>query len=105
MFYLKCEFEYLKFQFFFVRLGTDPMKLFPYEALLDQCQKFGVYTLFVGIMFWMVIFANPDTVPDSKVSFRDREQGSVFLVSDTFKKEYNKKVEQLVDDLVKYDYI
>lgn len=81
------------------------MKLFPYEALVDQFQRFGAYAVFVGIILLPVIFADRNTIPNPNVSFCELDQSQIFLISESFKKQFNKIVVDLVDDMVLYGYM
>lgn len=86
------------------RLGSDPEKIFPYEALMDQFKKFGAYAAFVALLLFPVIFSDPETLPFVN-GFSIADASKWFIIPNEFKKKYNKLVVGLFDDLVKYGYI
>lgn len=86
-------------------MGSDPEKVFPYEALMDQFKKFGAYAAFVGLLLLPMIFSDPETLPFAN-GFSVDDEAKLYLFADEFKhKYYNKLVVGLFDDLVKYGYI
>lgn len=84
-------------------MGSDPQKLFPYEALLDQFQRFGAYGVFVGILLMPVIYADRDSSPGANEAITDKSQ--IFLIPEKFKKTYNQLVVDLLDDMIRFGYI
>lgn len=89
-------------------MGSDPQKLFPYEALLDQLRNFGLYTIFVGAMLVPMLCAEVASMPNfddiaEKVSKGEDNvvDDDFFQVSDESKFAYNKKVTDIFDDMVR----
>lgn len=74
------------------RLGSDPQKLFPYEAFLDQFRKFGVYAAFVGAVLLPILCADVDSMPDiDKISETGGSNNDgIYNMSD--EQAYNKRV-------------
>lgn len=85
------------------RLGSDPQKLFPFEALLEQFRQFGVYTIFVGAILIPMLCADVDSMPDFEALPEkfddDMDDDNVFRISD--KPAYNKKVTDIFIDLAR----
>lgn len=82
-------------------MGSDPSKLFPFEALKKQFKTRGVYAAVVGSLSIAVQTANESTVPDVT------EKGlvvsdNIFLPKDD---SYDRRILELVTDLVEYGYI
>ncbi|XP_031627282.1 uncharacterized protein LOC116343401 [Contarinia nasturtii] len=82
------------------RLGSDPQKLFPYEALLDQLQKFGVYSVFVGSLLFNQFCADEESI--KKVEDSDC---FVFHFSKDSKAAYNKRAMDMFVGLDRLGYI
>lgn len=96
--------------FLFLRLGSDPQKLFPYEALLDQLQKFAVYGAFVGVFLLPILCAETDSMPnvDNTAEYKNKDSGfsdDVFRISNESKRAYNRKVTDMFDDMARLGYI
>lgn len=91
------------------RLGSNPEKLFPYEALLDQLQKFGNYATFVGTLLLPMTLGDIGTFPDLNDLAENRNSDSnhddIFLISDDSKQEYNQRVTEMFDDMARFGYI
>lgn len=84
------------------RLGSDPQMLFPYEALLEQFRKFGVYTIFVAAILLPMLCAEVDSMPDfdnMPENVEDDFNDGIFRISD--KSAYNKKVADIFADLAR----
>lgn len=91
-------------------MGSDPEKLFPYEALLKQLRKFGVYSVFVGALLFPMLCAEVDSLPDFDEAAEDftKDDGNdnvLFLISKDAKTAYNKKVTDMFIDLARHGYI
>ncbi|XP_055304442.1 uncharacterized oxidoreductase dhs-27-like [Sitodiplosis mosellana] len=86
------------------RLGSDPQKMFPYEALLEQMQKFGIYTIFVGAFLFPMLYADPATIPNfddvaEKAGSDESFFENIFQIPDELKMAYNNKITDLFIDL------
>lgn len=95
---------------FIFRLGSDPKKLFPYEALLEQFQQFGIYSIFVGAFLIPVQCADLDSIPDfddvaAKAGIDDSFFDDTYRISDDSKKAYNKKITDIFIDFARLGYI
>lgn len=91
-------------------MGSDPNKLFPYEALLDQVQQFGIYAVFVGAFLIPVLYADLESIPDlddvaAKAGTDDSFFDDTYRIPDGSKKAYNKKVTDIFTDFARLDYI
>lgn len=83
-------------------MGSDPQKLFPFEALLEQFQKFGIYTIFVGAILIPMLCAEVDSMPDFDAmpeKVEDDIGDDIFRISN--KPAYNKKVTDIFVDLAR----
>lgn len=97
--------------FYLFRLGSDPQKLFPYEALLEQCRKFGAYAAFVSTMLMPMLWSDRDSIPDidsvvENIGSEDALKNDVFSIGSVeTKRFYNKKVTDMIDDMIRLGYI
>lgn len=85
-------------------MGSDPQKLFPYKALLDQFQRFGVYAAFVGLVLLPVNYADRDSMPGVN-GFSTDDHAKIFLIPEKSKKAYNRLVVDMLDDMIRFGYI
>lgn len=90
--------------FFLFSLGSDPQELFPYETFLDQIQKFGIYSIFVGALLLPILNADPATIPNfddvaEKLNGEESFFKNIFRIPDESKQAYNKKITDLFEDL------
>lgn len=92
-------------------MGSDPTKVFSFEALLEQFQKFAVYGAFVGVLLLPMISADLDSMPDfdeiAAVPNNENEFDitKVFRITDESKKAYNKRVTDIFIDMARLGYI
>lgn len=91
-------------------MGSDCSKLFPYDALLEQFRKFGVYSAYVGALLIPMICADVDTMPDmndadTNTSIDDLLDENVMRIPDGSKQAYNKHITDMFDDLVRLGYL
>lgn len=92
------------FKCFSLRLGSDPQKLFPYKALLAQFQQFGSYAIMVGSILLPILCADVDSLPEFS-DVLDKEKSNTplsekfFRIPEKSKKEYDRRVVDLFDDL------
>lgn len=91
------------------RLGSDPQKLFPYDALLEQLQKFGVYAAFIGAFLFPILHAEKGSMPttDNTEGYgkADGFGNVVFRISSESKQAYNKIVTEMFIDMARLGYI
>lgn len=85
-------------------MGSDPQKLFPYEELLNQMQKFGIYTIFVGAFLFPMLYSDPATIPSfdevaEKAGKDDAFFENIFQIPDEIKQEYSEKITDLFIDM------
>lgn len=71
---------------------------------MDQLKKFGAYAVCVGCNLLPLIFGDRETLPVVN-GFTIEDQSKLSVVPDKSKKEYNKLVVSLFDDMAKYGYI
>lgn len=91
-------------------MGSDPEKVFPFSALLDQFRKFAVYGVFVGVLLLPMVCADVDSMPDfdeiaAQSGDQERFNVDVFRVSDESKKAYNNRVTDIFIDMARLGYI
>lgn len=90
-------------------MGSDPAKVFPFEALLEQFRKFAVYGAFVGVILLPMNSSELDSLPDfDEISAvqnneNDYDMTNVFRITD--KKAYNKRVTDIFIDMARLGYI
>lgn len=87
-------------------MGSDPKKLFPYKALLEQIQQFGSYALIVGSILVPILCVEVDSLPGYAVVAELEEKNipmndEMFRIPDKSKKEYDRRVTDLFDDLAR----
>lgn len=80
-------------------MGSEPQKLFPFEVLLDQFKKFGIYAAFAGAVLLPIFVSDLETMPDFD------ENPSEFTISDELKPEFHKRIVDMIDDMARFDYI
>lgn len=95
---------------FFCRLGSDPEKVFSFETMLEQFQKYASYVIFVGIFLIPMLSTNIETMPDfdsiSENAVTDHNiAANLFPISSEAKPAYNKKIVGFINDLVRLGYI
>lgn len=95
---------------FFFRLGSNPNEIFPFEALLEQCRKFGAYTAFVAAFLMPMLFTDLDSMPViDQVAENGEMDGlgeNVFKIrSDEKQNAYNKRITEMFDDMERFGYI
>lgn len=91
------------------RLGSDPNKLFPYEALQDQLKKFGKYGAITGSILLLIFYSDPKLVPDitelggetngCEISF-----DSLFQIPEHLQDEYHNRLIDLFEDSERFGY-
>lgn len=87
-------------------MGSDPQKIFPFDALLDQFGKFAANTVFVGAFLMPLLFADVETMPDPNDVAEKEHNGEENngLCRFTDKTAFNKRVVDVFDDLIRNGY-
>lgn len=90
------------------RLGSDPDKLFSYDAFAGELKRFGKYPFLIGPMQTQMIVANPKDIPDldefSEGIVNDNKVDFVLDYDEITQLEYNRKINNLFKDLIALDY-
>lgn len=91
-------------------MDSDPNKLFPYEALLDQLKRFGKYGILTGIILIAIFTADPDSIPDlSEFSERVNEyEGAIdnlLKVPEDKLDDFQTRVCDLIEDSARFGYL
>lgn len=91
-------------------MGSDPQKLFPYEALLDQLKKFGIYAIFVAALLIPMLVADVETMPDfnelaEKPDTDETRKGYIFPIWGASKLTFNKQTVDMVHDMDRFGYL
>lgn len=94
----------------FLRLGSDPNKLFPYEALLDQLKQFGKYGVLTGIILIAIFTADPNTIPDlsefsERVNEYDGAIDNLLKVPEDKQDDYKTRICELIGDAARFGYL
>lgn len=95
------------FQYYY-RLGSDARNLFPYQALLSQFREFGAYAVLVGVLLVPFVFAERGSVVNANKISKDvggLRNMKLFHVPEETKKTYNKRITDMLDDMVRFGYI
>lgn len=92
------------------RLGSDPNKLFPFEALLEQLKQFGKYGVITGSILLSIFLAEPDTIPDlgdlsEKLNEYDGAVNDLLKIPENAKAEYNCRMRDMMEDAARFEYI
>lgn len=91
------------------RLGSDPEKLFPYEALLDQLRKFSKFGLAIGSMMSKAMITDETEATNldeaSEKFATDVEWNTNEIIPRRWAKKYNERMKDLVYDMVRLNYI
>lgn len=86
--------------------------MFPYEALLEQCQKFGAYAIIVGTILVPMLWSDIDSMPNMdevavvESQNRKKMEENLFKIQSNEKQNaYNKSVTDMIDDIARFGYI
>lgn len=94
---------------FFIRLGSDPERLFPYKSMIDHFHKFGKLALAAGAMFIRDMISTEDTAFDvnevSEQWIKLKKWNENDVISDSLRCLYIEKIKDLIYDLVHLNYI
>lgn len=94
---------------FFIRLGSNPDKLFPFNLMQEHLHKVGSFGLLMAMNVLPIITADSGNVVDIDElmdKFKDGEEfdGNVF-VSQESQKRLTKRLRDVVIDMVRLNYI
>lgn len=91
------------------RLGSDPTKLFPYDAMLEHLHKFGKFGMVMATMLLPIITSEEGKTPDldelANGMSEKRDIDVNIFMTDNSKDEFNKRVRDVVIDMVRLDYL
>lgn len=87
------------------RLGSDPEKVFPYEVLLGQLQKFGKYACVMGTVILKIISADPMQDFDEFVEYVDHSNETEDRIYEASQNTYKKQLNDLFADAARLGYI
>lgn len=91
------------------RLGSDPSKLFPYDVMLEHLHKFGKFGMVMATMLLPLITLEEGITPDldevANGFAENRELDLNIFITDNSKDEFNKRVRDVVIDMVRLDYL
>lgn len=98
------------FRFSICSLGSDPQKLFPYEALLDQFHKFGRFGLIMASLLLPMITSDEDATPNldelaenMKKNVVINDNGNLFS-TDKNEDAFNERLRDIIVDMVQLNY-
>lgn len=90
-------------------MGSDPEKLFPYDLMQEHLRKFARYGLILSTVLLPVITCENDYVPDFESIGENVEKGTLedpsSIVTENSLKKMNKRFRDIVDDMVRLNYI
>lgn len=88
-------------------MGSSPQKLFPYEALLDQFRKFGIYAGLVGSVLLPIVCCDVNSIPGFEATLGDDKPitDDMFRIPNESKATYNKRVVDMFTDMVRFGCI
>lgn len=90
------------------RLGSDPEKLFPFDLMLKHLQKCAKYGFIMSTVLLPVLTSESDYGLDFDEIAESVESGkpiSNILITDSTFKELNQRLRDIVDDMVRLNYI
>lgn len=96
------------FRFLICSLGSDPQKLFPYEAMLDQFHKFGRFGLVMASFLLPMITCEEDATPDldelaEHVKNNVKIDENIFITHKNIDA-FNKRLRDVIVDMVHLNY-
>lgn len=111
--------NFFLFVFHFLRLGSDPEKLFPFGAMLEQLRKFGKFGLLNATFILPVISKEVDMhlrenykAPPSKLKDEievklesDSEEEIDLEIARNLSDSYKKRFRDIVSDMYRLGYI
>lgn len=85
-------------------MGSDPLKLFPYDVMLEHFQKFGKFGLVMATMLLPRLTCEERSSPDLDEIFEKGEMnGSIFITNDSTDT-FNKQFRDLIVDMIRLNY-
>lgn len=91
------------------RLGSDPSKLFPYDVMLEHLHQFGKFGLIMATLLLPIITSEEGTAPDldqlANSLSEKRDTGVNLFGTNNSKDEFNKRMRDVVIDMVRLDYL
>lgn len=94
------------------RLGSDPDELFPFTMMLDHLHKFGRLGLSLASITVPILITDADNMSnlnwdELSDDFMQSQKLStnIFIQSDTSIEKYNKRMRDIVIDMIRFEYI
>lgn len=88
----------------FCRLGSDPKKLFPYDAFEKQLKTFGKYGAIVGSLLIPLISSDISSIPDLD-EITDRSEVRGFQMTGESQLRFDTQIVNMIDDMAQLGYI
>lgn len=89
-------------------MGSDPEKLFPYDVMLDQFRKFGKFGMVMATMLLPMLTSEEGQTPDldelAEQLQDERKMDVNVFISDNSRVEFNKRLHDVVEDMVRLNY-
>lgn len=82
------------------RLGSDPDKVFPFEALLDQLKRFGKYGTVTGSILMIIFFGDTKKESEKIGDIKD-----AFQIPEELKETYMNTLRDMIEDAGRFGYI
>lgn len=91
------------------KLGSEPQKLFPYDAFEKQLKKFGKFVFAMGPLLTQFMVVDPENIgnlDEVTKSIANNEEGADFITgfNEKTQKEYDQRINGLFTDLIDLDY-
>ena len=92
------------------RIGSDPEKLFPYETMQEHFRKFGRYGLILAAALLPMITTEEGNKIDLDEAANDvanNQDSDVFenLISEKSRNKFNKRMRDVVIDMIRLGYV
>lgn len=94
------------------RLGSDPDELFPYTMMLEHLHKFGRLGLSLASITVPILISDADHMSNlnwdelSDDFMRNQKLSTnMFIHSDALIEKYNKRMRDIVIDMIRFEYI
>lgn len=98
-----------KQSFFFhhLRLGSDPVKLFPYEMMLEHLHKFGKFGLILATLLVRLFTLNVSLQLDEHIDANDEKRTAEMIksISQKSRENYMDRMRGIIIDMVELEYI
>lgn len=91
-------------------MGSDPEKLFPYNLMLEHFRKFARYGLILATVILPVITSEREYGIDldeiaNNAESRSEEDFAYLFISERSRRNLNKRLRDIVVDMVRWEYI